>query len=80
MEGYIGILGLVVILGIAYAASLDRKAIKPRIIVWGLALQFTFALFVMKIPVGMAILTETRRRCGASSAPSRAFGTTRATC
>ena len=57
MERYIGILGLVVILGIAYAASLDRKAIKPRIIVWGLALQFTFALFVMKIPVGMAILS-----------------------
>ena len=57
MERYIGILGLVVILGIAYAASLDRKAIKPRIIVWGLGLQFTFALFVMKIPVGMAILT-----------------------
>ena len=57
MERYIGILGLVVILGIAYAASLDRKAIKPRIIVWGLGLQFTFALFVMKIPVGMAILS-----------------------
>ena len=57
MERYIGILGLVVILGIAYAASIDRKAIKPRIIVWGLVLQFTFALFVMKIPVGMAILS-----------------------
>ena len=57
MERYIGILGLVVILGIAYAASLDRKAIKPRIIVWGLVLQFTFALFVMKVPVGMASLS-----------------------
>ena len=57
MEHYVGILGLVVILGIAYAASLDRKAIKPRIIVWGLVLQFTFALFVMKIPVGMASLS-----------------------
>ena len=57
MERYIGIVGLVVILGIAYAASLDRKAIKPRIIVWGLVLQFAFALFVMKIPVGMAILS-----------------------
>ena len=57
MERYIGILGLIVILGVAYAASLDRKAIKPRIIVWGLVLQFTFALFVMKIPVGMASLS-----------------------
>ena len=57
MERYIGILGLIVILGVAYAASLDRKAIKPRIIVWGLILQFSFALFVMKIPVGKVILS-----------------------
>ena len=57
MERYIGILGLIVILGVAYAASLDRKAIKPRIIVWGLVLQFSFALFVMKIPVGKVILS-----------------------
>lgn len=57
MEHYIGIIGLAVILGIAYTASLDRKAIKPRIIVWGLVLQFAFALFVMKIPVGIKILS-----------------------
>ncbi len=57
MEHYIGIIGLAVILGIAYTASLNRKAIKPRIIVWGLILQFAFALFVMKIPVGIKILS-----------------------
>lgn len=57
MEHYIGIIGLAVILGIAYTASLDRKAIKPRIIVWGLVLQFAFALFVMKIPFGIKILS-----------------------
>ena len=57
MEHYIGIVGLAVILGLAYTASLDRKAIKLRVIVWGLALQFAFALFVMKIPVGIKILS-----------------------
>ena len=57
MERTIGIVGLAVILGIAYAASIDRKAIKPRVIVWGLVLQFAFALFVMKIPIGIAILS-----------------------
>ncbi len=58
MERYIGIVGLAVIIGIAYLASLDRKAIKPRVIVWGLVLQFIFALFVMKVPVGIAILSR----------------------
>jgi CNT family concentrative nucleoside transporter len=57
MERYIGIVGLAVIIGIAYLASLDRKAIKPRVIVWGLILQFIFALFVMKVPIGIAILS-----------------------
>lgn len=57
MERFIGIVGLAVIIGIAYVASLNRKAIQPRVIVWGLLLQFAFALFVMKIPVGVAILS-----------------------
>ena len=44
---YIGILGLALILLIAYALSTDRRQIKPRLIVWGLVLQFTFAVLVM---------------------------------
>ena len=55
MERFIGIAGLAVILGTAYALSLNRRAIRPRTILWGLALQFAFALFVMKTPVGIAI-------------------------
>ena len=57
MERYIGIVGLAAILAIAYLVSLDRKAIKPRIIVWGLILQFAFALFVMYVPLGIEILS-----------------------
>ncbi len=48
MGRFIGVVGLVVILGIAYAFSTDRKKVNPRLILWGLILQFAFALMVMK--------------------------------
>ena len=57
MDQYIGIVGLAVLLGIAYLASQNRKAIDGRVIAWGLVLQFAFALFVMKVPVGVSILS-----------------------
>ena len=47
-DRFIGVAGLVVILGIAYAFSTDRKKVNPRLILWGLLLQFAFALIVMK--------------------------------
>jgi CNT family concentrative nucleoside transporter len=52
---YIGVVGLAVILAIAWAFSTDRSKIQPRIIVWGLILQFAFALLVMKTSVGVLI-------------------------
>lgn len=55
MERYIGLVGLASILALAYALSTDRKEIKPRLILWGLALQFAFALLVMKTTIGVAI-------------------------
>ena len=54
-QSYIGILGLVVLLLIAYALSENRSKIDYRIIVWGLALQFGFALLIMKTSVGVSI-------------------------
>jgi CNT family concentrative nucleoside transporter len=54
---YIGVLGLLIILGIAWAFSTDRRQIKPRMIVWGLILQFAFALLVMKTTVGVAVFS-----------------------
>ncbi|MFQ5917429.1 MAG: NupC/NupG family nucleoside CNT transporter [Candidatus Binatia bacterium] len=47
-----GLLGIVVILGIAYLFSNNRKAINPRIVLWGLGLQWFFALFILVSPVG----------------------------
>ena len=55
MDRFIGLLGLAILIGIAYALSSDRKAIQPRIILWGLALQIGFALFVLKTPIGIGI-------------------------
>jgi len=43
-----GLLGLTVILGIAYALSSDRRGIKPRTIIGGLLLQIVFAIFILR--------------------------------
>lgn len=47
LERSIGLLGLVAILGIAYAASNNRRAIKLRTVAWGLALQMLFAVTIL---------------------------------
>jgi concentrative nucleoside transporter, CNT family len=52
MERLFSLIGLVVFLGIAYAFSSDRKAIRLRTVAWGLGLQFGLALFVLRTPVG----------------------------
>lgn len=51
MERFTGLLGLAVILAVAFLFSRDRKAVQPRIIAWGLGLQFAFAFLVLKTPV-----------------------------
>jgi CNT family concentrative nucleoside transporter len=48
------IVGLVVILGIAYALSTNRRAIDVRTVAWGLGLQFAIAWFVLKRGEGRA--------------------------
>jgi len=47
-----GILGIFVLLGIAYAISEDRKNINFRLIIWGLSLQLVFAISILKTPIG----------------------------
>src|SRR6187399_914239 len=51
MQDFRGLLGLAVILSVAYLCSRNRKAIQPRVILWGLGLQFAFAFLVLKTPV-----------------------------
>jgi CNT family concentrative nucleoside transporter len=52
MERFTGLLGLVVILAVAFLLSSNRKAIQPRVLYWGLGLQFGFAFLVLKTDFG----------------------------
>ena len=50
--------GLLVILAIGYAASINRRAINLRTVGWGLSLQVIFALIVLKTTVGQRVFAE----------------------
>jgi CNT family concentrative nucleoside transporter len=52
MGRFTGILGLLTMLGLAYAFSTNRKAIRLKTLAWGLGLQFVFALFVLRLEAG----------------------------
>src|SRR5260370_11720360 len=52
MDRYTGLIGLAAILAVAYLFSTDRKAIKLRVLLWGLGLQLAFALLVLKTRFG----------------------------
>ncbi|MFQ6605995.1 MAG: Na+ dependent nucleoside transporter N-terminal domain-containing protein, partial [Fidelibacterota bacterium] len=47
-----GILGITTLLGIAVLMSNNRKRIPWRMVLWGLVLQLSFALFILKTPIG----------------------------
>lgn len=53
MERFTGILGVIVLLAIAYLMSNNRKKIDYRLVGWGLGLQLAFALFILKTPIGL---------------------------
>lgn len=52
MERFTGLIGIVVLLGLAFAMSNNRKKLNWRLIFWGLGLQLFFALFILKTPIG----------------------------
>ena len=53
MERFTGLIGLFLIVGGAYLFSANRSAINPRLILWGLGLQFGFAFLVLKTNFGL---------------------------
>src|SRR6202521_5014044 len=53
MQRYTGLLGLVAIVVVAYLFSANRRAIQPRVVFWGLGLQFGFAFLVLKTNFGI---------------------------
>ena len=56
MSRFTGLLGLITFLGLAYAFSTNRRAIRWRTVAWGLSLQIVFAFLVIKWHAGQAIL------------------------
>jgi CNT family concentrative nucleoside transporter len=57
MEQLTGIIGIIVLLGIAYLLSNNRKLINLNIIAWGLGLQISFAFIILKTPLGKALFS-----------------------
>ena len=55
MNRFIGILGIIAILGIAYLLSNNKKNIDKRLIIWGLGLQLFFGIFILVTPFGKPI-------------------------
>ncbi|MEH1831492.1 MAG: NupC/NupG family nucleoside CNT transporter [Nostoc sp.] len=55
MERVISALGILVFIGISYAFSVNRRAVRWRIVAWGLGLEFAFALVILKTPWGLNV-------------------------
>jgi concentrative nucleoside transporter, CNT family len=53
MERGISFLGILVFIGISYALSVNRRAIRWRTVAWGLGLEFVFALLILKTSWGL---------------------------
>jgi concentrative nucleoside transporter, CNT family len=55
MGRFTGIIGIIIILGLAFLWSNNRKAINYRLVITGLILQIALAVFILKVPVGQDI-------------------------
>ena len=55
MDRFVGIIGIIVILAMAFALSNNKKAINYKTVGVGLALQIIFAIFIFKVPIGQKI-------------------------
>ncbi|MGY5355256.1 NupC/NupG family nucleoside CNT transporter [Wenyingzhuangia sp. IMCC45467] len=53
MERFIGVLGVLVLLVVAYLLSNNRKKINYKIILKGFGLQIAFAFIILKTPIGL---------------------------
>src|SRR5579863_1020235 len=58
MGRFTGILGLATMMGLAYLFSTNRRAIRLKTVGWGLGLQITFAIFVLKVSAGRLLFEK----------------------
>ena len=55
MGRFTGLLGMAVLIGLAYLFSTARKSIKLKTVLWGLGLQLAFGIFVLNFGLGRRI-------------------------
>lgn len=55
MSRFIGVIGIILFLAIAYGMSNNRKQINYKTVGVGLVLQFLLAVFILKVPLGVKI-------------------------
>ncbi len=58
MQHFIGILGMMTVMGLAYAFSTNRQAIRYKTVAWGLGLQIAFAFLVMRSEYGRSCFSR----------------------
>ncbi|MBZ5627964.1 MAG: NupC/NupG family nucleoside CNT transporter [Acidobacteriia bacterium] len=58
MHRFVGILGLATMLGLAFAFSTARRAIRLKTLLWGVGLQFAFAFLVLRFEFGRLVLAK----------------------
>jgi len=58
MHRFVGILGMLFVLAVAYLMSNNRRAIRPKIIAWGLGLQIVLAFLVMRWTIGQYVFAK----------------------
>ena len=52
INNFVSFLGILVLAGFAWLCSSNRKVINWRVVLWGIALQFFFAIFIFVLPIG----------------------------
>ena len=55
LERLRSVLGLIVLMGIAWGLSVDRSRVPWRVVMWGVGLQIAFAVFILKTPIGAGV-------------------------
>lgn len=58
MERFTGLIGIIVILGLAFLVSNNKKAINYRLVISGLVIQLVMALFILKTSVGQNLFAS----------------------
>src|SRR5215510_8009766 len=58
MARFTGVLGIAVLLALAYLFSTNRRAIRLKTVYWGLGLQFVFAIIVVYWSFGQAVMSS----------------------